>query len=296
MKLLVTTIAFIALFTGSRAMAQDYDVWIDLGPSPHAHVDARLLVTDGRLFVHSHAGGYEWSDYVHNLRAFAADGLPVNVTMTGKSAWAVAGSSQTPLKVTYDVDRGFTVPVREGAQRGGQWFKDCLYLVNHALFVMSDAPGTRNVVFHLPAGAQIASPWTQTGPSTFEAASNEDLVDNTTVVGSFPHFTVDDGPFHINFTLPGTNASDGALVEPVVRSVMHEYLRMLPDTPPYKILMAYFQGLEVNGEAYRDSATLTFPEPINSSNRDLWANYIVIRDWHFKPKTVENSDNNEQVA
>ena len=280
--------AFLGVLTAlasAPAFADRYDVAITLGAAPRAHVEARLTPPDGILFMHSHAGGYEWSDYIRNLRA-SQNGQPLELERTGKESWAAKGTIQSSIDVSYDVDLGFTVPEREGAQRGGQSFGNSLYLVNRVLFVMDNAPGPRDIVLHLPPGASIATPWQRLGPASFQAASNSDLVDNTLVVGRFPEIDVKQGTFDIDFVLPGATAAEGGLMEPVVRNVLHEYLRMFPETPPFHLVMSYFQGVEVNGEGYKNSATLTFPGSIGLANRDLWANYIAHELFHHWNATL----------
>jgi len=282
---------------GSRAAAQRYDVTLQLGASPHARVEAQIPAPDGRLFTHSHAGGYEWSDYISNLQASAPDGRALTISATGKGAWSLAGSGAGPIKLSYDVDLAFTVPPREGAQRGGQAFADSLYIVNRALFVMTNAAGPREVVFHVAPGVRIASPWTRLGSASFRAASNADLVDNTTVLGRFPEFDLRDGAFHLDFVLPGATAAEGQRMEPVIRKVLHEYLRIFPKTPEFHILMAYFQGVEVNGEGYKDSATLTFPEPIGADNREIWANYIAHELFHhWNAALIQGADSGADLG
>jgi predicted metalloprotease with PDZ domain len=282
---LAACLAAVVAVEPAPVFADQYDVSITLGPAPRAHVEAHLSPADGTLFMHSHAGGYEWSDYIRNLRA-SQDGRPLELDRTGKESWTVKGGTQSPVDVSYDVDLGFTVPEREGAQRGGQSFGNSLYLVDRVLFVMSNAPGPKDIVLHLPAGSNIATPWQRLGPATFRAATNSDLVDNTLVVGQFPQIDVKQGTFDIDFVLPGATAVEGRLMEPVVRNVLHEYLRMFPETPPFHLVMSYFRGVEVNGEGYKDSTTLTFPGSISIGNRDLWANYIAHELFHHWNATL----------
>lgn len=66
--------------------------------------------------------------------------------------------------------------------------------------------------------------------------------------------------------MPGGTQATQALIEPVVRSVLHEYIRIFPNTPDLHVLMAVFRGVEINGEGYRDSAALTYPEQIEMGN------------------------------
>jgi predicted metalloprotease with PDZ domain len=80
--------------------------------------------------------------------------------------------------------------------------------------------------------------------------------------------------------LPGGMGTTEALIRPVLQSALHEYIRIFPNTLEFHILLVFFHGFEINGEAYRDSGTLTSPDAIEANNRTLWANYVVHELFH----------------
>jgi hypothetical protein len=90
---LVFCILAIFLFAGlpCRARAQQYSVKLDLQEPLHATVQATLVVPDGKLFTHNHAGGYEWSDFIKNLRASREDGSTIPASIF--SPWPVGSRS-----------------------------------------------------------------------------------------------------------------------------------------------------------------------------------------------------------
>jgi predicted metalloprotease with PDZ domain len=259
---------------------QSSKIILDFKEPLGAAVQATLMVPDGRLFTHGHAGGYEWSGYINNVRVMREDGSVIPVHSLGLGQWEVKTSKDEIVRLYYDVDLSFTKEMREGAQRGGQFFGNSLYIVNRALFVMSNAVGPRHVDFLIPSGFQIATPWHATGPLGYQVQDNNALADNFTVLGAFPSFQIVEGNFHLNMVLPGGTASAQVLIEPVVRSVLREYLRVFPNTPDFHVLMAFFRGVEINGEGYRDSAALTSPDRIEMRNRVLWASYLAHELFH----------------
>jgi predicted metalloprotease with PDZ domain len=107
-----------------------------------------------------------------------------------------------------------------------------------------------------------------------------ELADNFTVIGNFPSFQIDEGDFHLNMVLPDGTEATQTLIEPVVRSVLREYIRIFPGTPNFHVLMAFFRGVEINGEGYRDSASLTSPDQIVMGNRVLGASYLAHELFH----------------
>lgn len=263
----------------SDAKPQFYKISVDFKEPLTASVQAVLTIPDGRLFTSGHAGGYEWSDFIKNIRVTREDGAPVPTQALKPGEWEVKTRDETVL-LSYEVDLSFTKEMREGAQRGGQFFGNSLYIVNRALFVMSNAAGQRHVDFVAPSSFQIATPWHAATASGYQAQDNSELADNFTVIGSFPSFQIAEGDFHLNMVLPGGSQASQALIEPVVRGVLREYMRMFPNTPDFHVLMAFFRGVEINGEGYKDSASLTSPDPIEMGNRFLWASYLAHELFH----------------
>lgn len=276
---------------------QSYKISLDFKKPLRANVQANLTVPDGRLFTHGHAGGYEWSDFIKNIRVTREDGSLVSLQSLGPGQWEVHASKGETVRLSYDVDLSFTKEMREGAQRGGQFFGNSLYIVNRALFVMSSAAGPRHVDFVIPAGFRIATPWHASVPSGYQVGDNNELADNFTVIGSFPSFQVTEGDFHLNMVLPGGTQAAQALIEPVVRSVLREYIRIFPKTPNFHVLMAFFRGVEINGEGYRDSAALTSPDQIEMGNRVLWASYLAHELFHhWNGNLIAGSDDGDNFG
>jgi predicted metalloprotease with PDZ domain len=259
---------------------QSYKIRIDFREPLRATVQAILTFPDGRLFTHEHAGGYEWSDFIKDIQATREDGSVIPIQSLGPGQWGIKASKDEAVRLSYDVDLSFAEEMREGTQRGGQFFGNSLYIVNRSLFVMSNAVGPRHVEFVVPPGFQIATPWHAVTPSGYQARDNSELADNFTVIGSFPSFKIAEGDFHLDMVMPGGTQATQALIEPVVRSVLHEYIRIFPNTPDFHVLMAVFRGVEINGEGYRDSAALTYPEQIEMGNRVLWASYLAHELFH----------------
>jgi predicted metalloprotease with PDZ domain len=263
-----------------------YNITLNFQHPLHASVKAVLTVPDGRLFTHGHAGGYEWSDYIKNLHAYQHGGSEIKLNAVAKGQWTLEAPVQGAVDVNYDVDLEFTRELREGTQRGGQFFGNSLYVVNRALFVMSNSPGEIDVHFSVPVDFKIATPWERTGPLHYRASDNSSLADNTTILGEFPSFEIHEGAFYLSMALPGTSQEGQALLEPVMRAALREYIRMFPRTPEFHILLTYFRGVEINGEDFKDSATLTSAEPIKHDNRVMWANYLAHEFFHHWNATL----------
>jgi predicted metalloprotease with PDZ domain len=281
----------------SGSEPQFYKVNLDFKEPLSATVQATVTVPDGRLFTHVHAGGYQWSDFVKRIRVAREDGSVVPIHSLAPGQWKVETSKNETVRLNYDVDLSFTKEIREGAQRGGQFFGNSLYIVNRALFVMSNAVGPRHVQFVTPSGFQIATPWHSATSSGYRILDNSELADNFTVIGKFPSFQIGEGDFHLHMVLPGGTQDTQALIEPVVRAVLHEYIRIFPNTPDFHVLMAFFRGVEINGEGYRDSASLTSPDRIEMGNRVLWASYLAHELFHhWNGNLIAGSDDGDNFG
>jgi predicted metalloprotease with PDZ domain len=220
--------------------AQQYSVSLDFKDPLHATVQATFTIPDGKLFTHRHAGGYEWSDYIKNFLASREGGSVIPLEANGPGQWTLKTQKDEKVHLAYDVDLSFTEKIREGAQRSGQFFGNSLYVVNRTLFVMSDATGPRDVQFVVPSGFKIATPWKVAAPFKYRAQDNSELVDNVTVFGDFPSFQITEEPFHLSMVLPGGGLATQSLIQPVLQSVLHEYIGIFPKTPDFHILMAFF--------------------------------------------------------
>jgi predicted metalloprotease with PDZ domain len=278
------TLAFLIALFAARCSAQSatYDVQLSFTKPLSARVAAALQVDDGFVFTAGPAGGYQWDVFIKNLRLVREDGSVVPLQPAGRNRWSLPVGTTGQVRLNYEADLTFTDSgkVETGSQRGGQFFGDALYLVNRALFVMSNAPGPKEIKFEVPAEFAIASPWEKIEARRYRARDNSQLADNTTVLGRFPSFQIKEGKFDLTLALPGSTQASMTLIDPALRAVLHEYLRIFPDTPEFHIVLSYFRGPEENGEAYKDSAALTSVDPVTPGNRILWANFLAHELFH----------------
>jgi predicted metalloprotease with PDZ domain len=280
----VSRLSFLlALLAGtSSANSATYDVRLSFAKPLSAQITAELPVNDGFVFTAGPAGGYQWDVFIKNLRLVHEDGSVVPLQSAGRNRWSLPTGVKGQVRLNYEADLSFTDTgkVEVGSQRGGQFFGDALYLVNRALFVMSNASGPKEIEFEVPAEFEIATPWEKIGPRRYRARDNSQLADNTTVLGRFPSFQIKEGRFDLTLALPGSTQASNALIEPALRAVLHEYLRIFPDTPDFHIVLSYFRGPEENGEAYKDSGALTSVDSVTDGNRILWANFLAHELFH----------------
>jgi predicted metalloprotease with PDZ domain len=261
------------------AQSSTYKVHLNFNRPLRATVEAQLQAPDGAIFTAAHAGGYGWWDYIKNLRQVGEDGSSVPLQAAGDGRWTLRDAAG-PVRLNYEVDLSFTEKVRVGDLRGGLFFGDSLYVVNRALFLMSNAAGPKDVEFDTPPGFNIATPWQKTGDHRFRASDNRELTENWTVLGRFPLVDFKEGQFQVTFAFPGVSDAEQALLQPLFKPVLHEYLRIFPQTPATHLFFAFFHGAEENGEGYLNSTTLTMVDPITPVDRILWTNLLAHEIFH----------------
>jgi predicted metalloprotease with PDZ domain len=88
------------------------------------------------------------------------------------------------------------------------------------------------------------------------------------------------GNFQVTFAFPGVDRAEQALLQPIFSPVLHEYLRVFPQTPATHLFFAFFHGAEENGEGYLNSTTLTMVDPITIKDRILWTNLLAHEIFH----------------
>ena len=229
---------------------------------------------DGSLFTAKHAGGYAWWDFIKNLRQIRDDGSSLAIPSDSPGHWTAALSAGSRLRLAYDVDLSFAEKLRNGDLRGGLLLGDSLYLVNRALFVMTNAAGPKNIEFDLPPSYMIATPWTEIAERHFRAGDNRELTENWTIFGRFPVIGFNQRNLQVTFAFPGVSDYEESLLKPLFEPVLHEYLRIYPQTPATHLFFAFFHGAEDNGEGFLNSTTLTTSDPISPKNRILWTNLL----------------------
>jgi predicted metalloprotease with PDZ domain len=264
----------------AAAQSANYKVHLDLSAPLHARVEAEIEGTDGSVFTAEHAGGYAWWDFIKNLREIGGDSSSVPLVSVGPGHWSLPRPTAGRVRLAYDVDLSFAERIRNGDLRGGLFFGDSLYVVNRALFVMSNAAGPKTIEFDTPASFAIATPWKSVSSHLFRAADNRELTENWTILGRFAVVDFSEDKFQLTFVFPGVSASEESLLEPIFRPVLHEYLRVFPQTPPTHLFFAFFHGAEDNGEGFLNSTTLTMADPIDAEDRILWTNLLAHEIFH----------------
>lgn len=281
---LLALVAFGSAPVGAQA-GPEYTVTVRRG-SPLVDVVLTLPTGAQRLTMDSIQASHLPKGWATHLRQIVAErgGRPVMLVDDGQAAWRVPDGRGSPMVVRYAVDYSFaSEPWPVGNEQAAAVIGDVLYSVGKALFVESDAPGVRTVRFELPPGWRSSVPWDPV-PGTTETYRVSDattLVRNTVVLGDHPSVRLSHGPLLLELALPGAPDSAVNRVRDALTSVLHEAVRLFPDTTRSRYLMTYFRSFADDGEGFDLGGTFTTTAPITTDGIPIWGNFLAHELLHF---------------
>ncbi len=151
-----------------------------------------------------------------------------------------------------------------------------------ALFIVSDIPSGYFVNFDLPADWKTSASWQTNGvdKQTFVAEDNNDLINNSVVLGKHTEYVFKEGNFTFSLALFGRTKDAGVLIAPTLQKTLHSYIRIFDKTPPTKYLMTVFYADEADAEAFAKSAAFSEKETLTKDNLIRWGNTVAHEFFH----------------
>jgi predicted metalloprotease with PDZ domain len=283
MKIALVMLLVFGPITLNAQKKPEYRVSLSLVRPLMATVAAHMTIPDGKLFMDPTGLDTKdgWAEYIKDLQVHDDAGRRLVPKLVGKAEWIVDGAGAGPLEVTYKVDLSFAASKDNSSDlRMGKVVGDSLFLVNRALFVLSNSPGTRAIVFDVPSDWQIATSWSSTGPQSFEAHDNRELSFNTCVFGHYKTLGFQSGAVSLTLALLGEMGEVSALVAPPLRDALQEYVRLFPKTPSRHILITFFYGAAENGESFSNGSSLTTAERLTPDGLIIWGNFLAHELFH----------------
>jgi predicted metalloprotease with PDZ domain len=276
MKLTSIAALLLLVVTGSASAAPArYRIAYSGGNS--LQVEAHLPAGDGRLLV-GQGGGIDqlpdqWATFVRDVRVTGANGRALATTPRGKEGWSVETSGGVDLR--YRVDLTYAVEKwPAGNEQSGKLFPHALYTITKPLFVYTSTVTGATIDFDVPAGWNIAAPWTGDGAHRFTAQSLDALTGNSLVVGQFGSTAIRIGAFDVTVATPDQAAPPPRLVTALQR-MGSEATTMFPATPAGAYVMTFFRADEEDGESYESSAALTSPYAFDEASMVVTGDTVV---------------------
>ncbi len=269
-----------------RKVTGIYRIRFDENNALLANVEAEITVSDGRLYMASWGADYlpnGWASFVKNLRITDNAGKDINYEVKPNGAWQLSSVSDGAARLSYQVDLSFTkTKWIYGNEQAGIYQDGALFVVTKALFIVSDDSSDYRVNFNLPADWKISAPWQTNGAGgqSFVAADNNDLINNSVVLGKHTEYIFKEGNFTFSLALLGRTKDAKDLIAPTLQKTLHSYIQIFDKTPPTKFLMTVFYSGEADAEAFAKSAAFTEHDTLTKDNLIRWGNTVAHEFFH----------------
>ena len=270
--------------------AQGADGWYRITTSQNplvTSVEAQIPVKDGRLYMASWGAPQfpdGWATFVRNFQVRDDANRQLSFAVKPNGVWQLSNNVTGAVKLSYQVDFSFAKEKWPYGNEQAAFFEDnTLFTVSKALFVVSDAPGSRQISFNIPASWKVSTPWNSVNSSPFEfvAENNNDLINNSVVLGKHSEFVFTEGNFTLVLALVGSMEKSKDLVASTLRMVVRSYSGIFNKTPPgSKYLMTVFYSDQIDAEAFLKSAAFSERETLTRYNLIRWGNTIAHEFFH----------------
>lgn len=251
-----------------------------------ASLEARIPVKDGRLFMaawgadHLPAG---WGTFIRHFEVRDESDRQLIFVSKPNGVWELSDRFNGTVKLKYQVDLSFAKEKWPyGNEQAALFESGALFLVSKALFVVSDAAGKRQIVFEAPSSWKISTPWLAVSgnPRTFVAEDNNDLINNSLVLGKHFEYVFNEGRFTFVLALLGRTGQSSGPIAATLHKVVRNYVHIFDKTPQSKYLMTVFYADAVDAEAYAKSAAFSERDPITRHNLIRWGNTLAHELFH----------------
>jgi len=262
-------------------------------------VEASLYLNDGRL-TRTSGGSYDWptgwAEFIKDVKVQDNQGnaLEVSIVLKGDSDfkgdnfyWEVRKDNalyQGPATVVYKIDTSYIHTDWDfGNEQAGKILDGQMYTVTHPLFISSNPDSDWQVVFNLPTGWKVTSPWLKTDSqeNTFGGHGLASLQENSIILGTRDPFIANVEGFEFRLMLLGSPPEYQELLTPLIGDLTRYFMRVFPETPKGPYLLTIFPAGVDDGESFTNSATLTTKGTIAAGEKSIWAIFIAHEIFHF---------------
>lgn len=264
-----------------------YRVTIKESTPNFVFVEAQMRVVEGHMFMNPFGADDQpngWATFVEGLEIKDATGASLTSTAEQNASWRIAGNYSGVIKLSYKVNLSFAYQNwSAGNEQAGRYQDKSLFLVARPLFIVSDVDGKKQIIFDLPSGWKVASPWLQSAKDRFEfeATNQTDLLSNTMVLGEFAEHRFRRGAVDFTLALPGKMGAASNMIVPTLDKVFTAYTQLFDKTPKSRFLMTFFYDVQDDGEAYSRSAAFTSRDKVTQNGLIIWGNFLAHEFFHF---------------
>lgn len=261
----------------SKELTGSYHVRIAGDRPLHVFVEAQIPVSDGRLFMAPWGADFlpdGWATFLRKLQISDTRGRPLAFVANPKGEWKISERFDGKAKLSYEVDLSFTTTKwRYGNEQAGTFQDNALYVVTKVLFIVSDTTANHSVTFDVPASWKTSTPWQTRSvneKATFLVENNDDLINNSIVLGKHTEYTFTQGSFTFTLALLGAMEKSRDLIALTLKKTLLTYIGIFDQTRRSKYLMSIFYADEADAEAFSTSAAFSEHDPVTKDNLIRW--------------------------
>jgi predicted metalloprotease with PDZ domain len=285
------TLTLILAAIGTIAQASSYRVEFlpgrsdDDGALRRARVEAHLLPRDGRIgFLRSGADTglyHQWATFLLDIAAVDAAGEPLDLVYEPPGAWQVEGWPGGEVTVRYTMllqhDRFPNEPgddeLAAARPYGVMW-------TTRALLVEGAPAADIGVVFDLPEGWIVTTPWKHTAGSAnrFTAHDNDDLLDSAFLAGRHREVSVPVGEGEARLALGPPVAATEALFSPLLESYLGYYTTLFGESPKDAILLIALDASFLGGGVMGRTISLSLDREMDPAAAAPLVAYVIAHE------------------
>jgi len=299
--LLVPLLLTIGILTAAaKSESTSYEITITKEAPRIATVEASLVPDEDIIFMNDEGDQgltHGWSTFVHGLEVLDASGEPIGASYEPLSRWRLERIPTGPVTVRYKVllqhDR---FPLNFG-DNGAAYARDgAVMWAGRALFVAGRKDRDIEVIFDLPEGWVVSTPWALADdqPGTFLVSGTTDLVNSAFMAGKHIEQVVRKGNLELRLALTGpqvTAAQD--LFASELAKYLDYYETTIGSAPRRKMIVIAADSSYWGGEVMGRAISLSVGGEITASNPML-AHIFAHEIAHLWGLDMNFSDTNEE--
>jgi len=286
-----------------------YKIAFEPGNTRLLKIEADLTAA-GDIFEMSEYGAEQfpgrWAEFVRDLRAFGANGKPVEVEGLGDAKWRIAVKPGDKVRLNYDVLLDHDKHKWAAGIDSVSFVRDWGVYASGRTYFITNGPrsGKASVTFDLPKGWNVTTPWPaeKGGRNSFAARDAADLTESMIFAGTHKEFVIARDGFELVFAIGSEELfAQQVRYRSLANGVMDYYIKLMggvprppPSNPFSRSVVIVSPGEQTDGEVIGNNICIIVGSKSDPMS-DLFARFIFAHEffhlWNGKsirPKNTED--------
>ncbi len=285
MVLIFPAVAMLSDITA--ATEASYQVTIDQARPRYATVQAQITPQQGKIFLNDAAADtglyHGWATFVHSIKAFDADGNPVEVVYLTDGSWRLSSPANQEVTLHYQMllqhDRFPNDPGDDELAYAQPWG---VMWTGRALFISGADAGNIEVAFDIADNWRVTTPWQRHADKqhTFKVDGNRQLLDAAFMAGTHDEFELQQGNAFVRLGLGGESVrSQADFFKSIVTRYLDQYGNLFGGPPSANMVLLASEGRLLGGGVMGSSISMLFDSQLTQNMLPL-AHYITTHEMY----------------